>query len=68
MFVLNVMLEPKVYLHTVAILPPLDLDCRENDFTSNPLGANSTVFASSPRALAMIQSQGRGNAIIFYRR
>ena len=47
-FALNVMLELKVDLYTVAIPPPRDRDWRGNDLTSNPLGANSTVFASSP--------------------
>ena len=55
-FVLNVMLEPNVDLHTVAIPPPRDLDWRGNDFTSNPLGANSTVFASSPWALTHVSA------------
>ena len=53
-FVLNVMLEPKVDLYTVAIPKPRDRDCCGNDFTSNPLGTNSTVFASSPRALSHV--------------
>ena len=48
MLVLNVMLEPKIDLFIVAIQPPRDRDLLGNDFTSNPLGANSTVFASSP--------------------
>ena len=47
-FVLNVMLEPKIDFYIVAIPPPLDRDWRGNDITSNPLGANSTVFSSSP--------------------
>ena len=42
------MFEPNVDLYSVAIPPPRDRDWRGNDFTSNPLGANSTVFASSP--------------------
>ena len=37
-FVLNVMLEPKVDLLTVAIPPLRDRDLSGNDFTSNPLG------------------------------
>ena len=45
--VLNVMLEPKVDLYTVAIPPPQDCDLRGNDFRPNPLGANSKNFASS---------------------
>ena len=53
-FVLNVMLEPKVDLYTVAIPPLRDRDWRGNDFTSNPLGANSTVFASSPWTLSHV--------------
>ena len=53
-FVLNVMLEPKVDLYTVAIPPPRDRDWRENYLTSNPLGASSTVFASSPWALSHV--------------
>ena len=48
MFVLNMMFEPNVELHTVAIPPPRVRDLRGNDITSNPLGANSAVFASSP--------------------
>ena len=47
-FVLNVMLEPKVDLYAVAIPLPRDRDCRGNDLTSNPLGANLAVFAWSP--------------------
>ena len=39
-----------------------------NDFTSNPLGANSTVFASSPRALNHVSVKKEVNAIIFYKR
>ena len=48
------MLVPNVDLHAVAIPTPRDRDRRGNDFTSNPLGANSTVFASSPGALGHV--------------
>ena len=48
------MLEPKIDLHTVAIPPPRDCDWRGNDFTSNPLGTNSTVVASSPWTLGHV--------------
>ena len=54
-FVLNVMLEPNVELHTMAISPPRDRDWRWNYFTSNPLDANSTVFASSHIAMFLSQ-------------
>ena len=47
-FALNVILEPKIDLFIVAIPPSRDSDHRGNNFTSNPLDANSTVFASSP--------------------
>ena len=47
-FVFYVMLEPKIDLYIVTIPPSQDHDCHGNDFTSIPLGANSTVFASSP--------------------
>ena len=53
-FVQNVMLESKIDLHIVAIPPPQDRDRRENDIRSNPLGTNSTVFASSPWALSHV--------------
>ena len=46
--VLNVMLEPKVDLHTVAIPSPRDRDWFGNDLPSNLHGANSTLFASTP--------------------
>ena len=48
------MLEPKVDLYTIAIPPPRERDWRGNDFTSSPIGANSTVFASSPWALSHV--------------
>ena len=53
-YVLNAMLGPKVDLYTVAIPPLRERDWRGNYFTSNPLGANSTVFAWSPWALSHI--------------
>ena len=53
-FVLYVMLENKVDLHTVVIPPPRDRDWRGNDITSNPLGANSSVFTSSPWTLSHV--------------
>ena len=45
------MLEPNIDLCAVAIPPPRDRDWRGNDFTSNQLGANSTVFALTPLTL-----------------
>ena len=36
------MLEPKIDLYIVAIPPPRDSDWRANDFTTNPLGFNSS--------------------------
>ena len=62
-FVLNVMSEPIIDLFVVAIPPPRNRDWRWNDITSNPLGANLTVFALSP--WAMFRSQIEVNAIIF---
>ena len=53
-FVLNVMLEPKTDLFIVEIPPPRNRDWHENDFTSNPLGANSTVLVSSPWTLSHV--------------
>ena len=47
-FVLNVRSD----LYIVAIPPLRDRDSHGNDFTSSPLGANSTVFASSPLVLS----------------
>ena len=53
MFVLSVMLVPKVDLYIVAIPPTRDRDWRVNDFTSNPLGANSTVVNKQKNKTSM---------------
>ena len=67
--VLNVMLEPKIHLYIVAISPPWDRHWRGNDIMSNSLGANSTVYASSPWALSHVSvTKKEVNAIIFYKR
>ena len=54
MFVLNVMLQPKIHLYIIATSPPRDHELRLSDFTSDPLGANLIVFASSPKALSHV--------------